>query len=275
MILPTASAWVPGLLLPLKMALAPCKKGAPVLSTLRGPSRPVFLVGHSGVNRKSHHASLRTSPPCFTGRSWMRSGHLRWEPERSAHQSRLCPGFLLPGAPGGALVSPAAPGGAQCGLCPWASPAPQKPPPSLRVRVQVPGAEQRLGGGGALPCAMGGGPRGRDYRACHQSLPLLLHLSLPEHLAAPGLPVIACPPLPLEVGGEAQRGSLRGEEGQEGAGLVEAGRASRAWGGCLLTRSPDGLSCCSWATLPAARPLGCWRGSSSTASLPLLCVTWR
>ena len=94
MILPTASAWVPGLLLPLKMALAPCKKGVPVLSTSRGPSRPVSLVGRSGVNRKSHHASLRTSPPRFTGRSRIQSGHLRWEPERSAHQSTLCPGRL-------------------------------------------------------------------------------------------------------------------------------------------------------------------------------------
>lgn len=102
----------------------------------------------------------------------------------------------------------------------------------------MPGAEQRLGGGWALPCAMGGGPRGRDYRAFRQSLPLLLHLSLPEHLAASSPPVIACPPLPLEVGREAQRGSLRGEEGQEGAGLVEAGRAGRAWGCCLPTPFP-------------------------------------
>ena len=181
---------------------------------------------------------------------------------------------MLPAAPGGALISLAAPWGAQCGLCPWASPDPQKLPPSLRARVQVPGAEQRLGGGRALPCAMGGGPR--DYRAFHQSLALLLHLSLPEHLAAPGPPVITCPPLPLEVGVEAQHGSLQGEDGQEGVGLVEAGRAGRAWGCCLQTPFP--LVTCPAALGPLSLQPGPWAAGmapSSTASLPLLCSMWQ
>ena len=138
----------------------------------------------------------------------------------------------------------------------------------------MPGAEQRLGGGRALPCAMGGGPR--DYRAFHQSLALLLHLSLPEHLAAPGPPVITCPPLPLEVGAEAQHGSLQGEDGQEGVGLVEAGRAGRAWGCCLQTPFP--LVTCPAALGPLSLQPGPWAAGmapSSTASLPLLCSMWQ
>lgn len=140
---------------------------------------------------KSHHASLRTSPPLLEGHRCSQdtsaAGNRKVSPSVDIVQGRLpAPGLweelashrLLLGSP----VWPLS----------LAQPSPAETPPShCGARVQVPGAEQRLGGGRALPCAMGGGPRAGTtehfVQACLCSS-ICLYLSIwrpPAHLSLP------------------------------------------------------------------------------------------
>ena len=115
-------------------------------------------------------------------------------------------------APGGALVSLAAPGGAQRGLCPlprasphptagpgWAepcgsrrsSPVPQKLPPSLRARLQVPGLSRGRGVAGLCLVlwegAAGAGPAAHlvEARLCSSICPRLSTWRPPARLSSP------------------------------------------------------------------------------------------
>ena len=181
---------------------------------------------------------LRKSPPRFPAGSRMWSIPFHWELERSAPQSRWYSGRLpapqssgrgsrLPGCSWGSEMRPPAEGP---GLLPTPHPAagtelgggpqlraaqPRRSwilctgAPSRWVRLQVRGLSRGWG-----LCPVPGGDRGLQSRAQHQSLPLPLPYVFAQASGGPWAPpVIACPPLPLEVGGEAPRGLLGGRGG--------------------------------------------------------------
>lgn len=123
--------------------------------------------------------------------------------------------------------------------------------PSRWAKLQVRG----LSGGWGL-CPVPGGDRGLRSRAQHQSLPLPLPYVFAQASGGPWAPpVIAHPPLPLEVSGEAPRGLLGGREGVgRGWAWWRLGVGSEGPGTSRASRFPSGdLSCFSWGHAPPSR----------------------